>query len=176
MIHEHWCNPTINSRQVDFRTPEYLFNYIKSFYGRIDYDAACENGVNNLAEAIRLEDTWPNDKIIYSNPPFDTAAIIEWINKGHRWVGMHQKNVHIILIPNKCCTKKLTKHFQDKIQSFIFLGGRVNFDSIYSVPGGSSRNGSVILIQCHWRNAKFMPIQFIELAEVKNRFNLPPIR
>ena len=77
---------TMNSKtqfsdQVDFRTPPYLFEYIKSLYGRIDYDGACfSDGSNALATPLRLENEWP-DGIVYSNPPFDDDSIIKWIKK-----------------------------------------------------------------------------------------------
>ena len=167
---QNWNKKQPNSDQVDFRTPDYLFDYIKSLYNRIDYDAACENGKNNLAEALRLEDKWPNQKIIYSNPPFDTKSIIKWIEKGYEWTREDLTNIHIILIPNKLCTKKLTEHLK-KIDGFIFLGGRVNFKSEFSCRGGSSRNGSVILIQDQFRFKRVTYVQFKTLAELRSKYD-----
>jgi len=130
--------------QVDFRTPKYLFNYLNELYA-IDYDAACIEGVNNLAPALRLEEEWPKG-VVYSNPPFDIDSIVSWIKKGYLHSRSNSSNVHIMLVPNKITQVKFQKviHLIDKL---IFLGGRVNFESIYSVKGGTSRNGSIILIQ-----------------------------
>ena len=54
----------------DFRTPKYLFHYIDSRFS-IEYDGACVEGINNLAQSLRLEDEWPIGSTVYSNPPYD---------------------------------------------------------------------------------------------------------
>ncbi len=130
--------------QVDFRTPKYLFDYINSLY-KIEFDGACQLGINNLAKPLRLEDEWPNG-VVYSNPPFDIDSLTSWIKKGFVHSRNNKSNVHIMLVPNKITQVKFQKviHLVDKM---IILGGRVNFESIYSVKGGTSRNGSIILIQ-----------------------------
>ena len=94
---------TMNSKtkfsdQVDFRTPNYLFKYIQSLYGYVDYDGACfEDGSNALAKPLRLENEWPNG-IIYSNPPFDDDSIIKWITKGFEHSRKEIQNIHIIIV------------------------------------------------------------------------------
>ena len=135
------------SDQVDFRTPPYLFEYIKSLYGYVQYDGACfEDGSNALAYPIRLEDEWPSG-IIYSNHPFDDDSIISWINKGWNHSRKDKNNVHIMLIPNKLNHVKIQKNGFNLIDRIIFLGGRVDFKSQYPTKVGASRNGSIILIQ-----------------------------
>ena len=162
-------NKTEFSDQVDFRTPEYLFEFIKSLYGRIDYDGACfEDGSNALAPPLRLENEWPNG-IIYSNPPFDTDSIVKWIDKGFNHVQNNKNNIHIMLIPNKLCFVKLQKLSFDKISKIICLGGRVNFISSFSIKGGSSRNGSIILIQENNSNEN-ITIEFKLLSQIKEEF------
>lgn len=159
------------SDQVDFRTPPYLFEYIKSLYGYVQYDGACfEDGSNALAYPIRLEDEWPSG-IIYSNPPFDDDSIISWINKGWNHSRKDKNNVHIMLIPNKLNHVKIQKNGFNLIDRIIFLGGRVDFKSQYSTKGGASRNGSIILIQDSTLNVHEKQFSFKLLSELKEEFN-----
>jgi len=154
---------------VDFRTPLYLQKFIKDHWD-FEYDAACEAGVNNLAKPLRLEDEWVNNTIIYSNPPFDDESLIKWIKKGHEWVQQHTRNIHVILIPNKLNHVKIQKETRGMINKLIFLGGRVDFDSIHSVKGGSSRNGSVLIIQGHQSEYSKRSFDFILLSDLKKEY------
>lgn len=154
-----------NSDQVDFRTPHYLFKFINSIY-EIQFDAACKAGINNLAEPLRLEDKWPPG-VVYSNPPFDMDSINSWIEKGYEHSRGAEGNVSIILIPNKITQVSFHDKSSNKFDSMIILGGRVNFDSIYSTKGGSSRNGSIILIQKRGESG----IIFKKLKDIKEEFN-----
>ena len=147
--------------QVDFRTPTYLFNYINSI-ATIEFDGACEKGVNELAEPLRLENDWP-DGVIYSNPPFDIDSICKWVEKGFIHSRSKEGNVHIMLIPNKLTQVKFQNRCKNLIDRMIFLGGRVNFDSPYAVKGGSSRMGSVILIQWEGKSG----FDFVRLSDLK---------
>ena len=162
---------TKNSDQVDFRTPKYLFEYIKSLYGEVQYDGACfADGSDALAYPLRLEEPWPSG-IIYSNPPFDDESIIKWINKGYIHSRANKNNVHIMLIPNKLNHVKIQKKGFDYVDRIIFLGGRVDFKSEYSVKGGASRNGSVILIQDSRLEFFEKTYSFKLLSELKEEFN-----
>lgn len=70
-----------NTKECDYRTPEYLFNWIQDEWGPIDYDAACfADGSNALATPLRLEDEWPISTV-YSNPPYDAESIAKWFDK-----------------------------------------------------------------------------------------------
>lgn len=168
---------TMNSKtkfsdQVDFRTPPYLFNYIKSLYGRVDYDGACfADGSNALATPLRLQNEWPSG-IIYSNPPFDDDSIIKWIKKGFEHSQRAEGNVHIMVIPNKLNHVKIQKEALHLVDHIIFLGGRVNFISEYATKGGASRNGSVILIQdnkiCNWKST----FEYILLSDLKKLYEV----
>lgn len=150
-----------NTDQVDFRTPDYLFQYINTI-SKIEYDGACEIGLNDLAKPLRLEDEWPKG-VIYSNPPFDIDSICKWIKKGYEHSRKDKNNVHIMLIPNKLTQVKFQNNAKGMIDKIIFLGGRVDFDSPYSVKGGSSRMGSVILIQWEGQNG----FDFVKLSDLK---------
>ena len=154
-----------NTDQSDFRTPNYLFNYINSLYP-IEYDGACEPGKNNLAKPLRLENKWPNG-IIYSNPPFNHKSINAWIKKGFEHSRSKKGNVSIILIPNKLTQVDIQKECSSMMDKIIFLGGRVNFDSPYAVKGGSSRMGSILIIQDKEQKKEF---DFILLSKLKEDF------
>lgn len=158
------------SDQVDFRTPAYLFEYIKSLYGYVQYDGACfEDGSNALAYPLRLQEEWPSG-IIYSNPPFDDDSIIAWINKGWHHSRKDKNNIHIMLIPNKLNHVKIQKNGFELIDQIIFLGGRVDFKSEFSTKGGASRNGSIILIQDQTLNNHEKQFSFKLLSELKEAF------
>lgn len=158
------------SDQVDFRTPNYLFNYIQSLFGEIHYDAACfTDGSNSLATPLRLEQEWPKG-IIYSNPPFDDESIIKWLKKGFTHSRASTNNIHIMLIPNKLNHVKIQKQCNGLIDNIIFLGGRVDFKSQYATKGGASRNGSIILIQNSTSSAQFPKFQFVLLSSLKTKY------
>lgn len=147
-----WSDTQPNSNKDDFRTPPYLWEWIKAEYGPIDYDGACEDGVNNLAAALRLEDKWPEGSTVYSNPPFDSASLVKWLKKGrtHTFNG----GTHIMLMPMKLCQVALSEYIIS-ICDITFLGGRINFVGPYSCKGGSSRNGCVVVVQSfkpHYHN------------------------
>ena len=93
---------------VDFRTPQYLWDFIKSQWNP-QFDAACEAGVNNLATPLRLEEEWSNG-VIYSNPPFDTPSIVKWALKGGA-----SRNGSIIVVQDA------SLNYHDKFNSFICL-------------------------------------------------------
>ena len=61
---------------------------------------------------------------------------------------------------------KFQNQSANKFDSIIFLGGRVNFESIYSTKGGSSRMGSIILIQKIGEKG----IHFKTLRDIKEEF------
>ena len=156
-----------NTDMVDFRTPNYLWDFIKTRWDP-QYDAACTPGLNNLTTPLRLEDDWPNG-VIYSNPPFDTPSIIKWALKGFEHSRKAEGNIHIMLIPNKLNVVTLQKGCSHTFDKLIFLGGRVDFPSPYAVKGGASRNGSVLVIQSV-KDALFSASEYTLLSELKERF------
>ena len=151
---------------VDFRTPDYLWDFIKTRYNP-QYDGACTPGLNNLATPLRLENDWPKG-VIYSNPPFDTPSIIKWALKGYEHSRKAVGNVHVMLIPNKLTTVSLQKECSHTFDKLILLGGRVDFPSPYAVKGGASRNGSVIVIQHQFPDLS-NENEYILLSELKER-------
>ena len=135
-----------NTDMVDFRTPDYLWDYIKERYNP-QYDAACTPGLNNLITPLRLEEDWPNG-VIYSNPPFDTPSIIKWALKGYEHSRQAEGNIHVMLIPNKLNVVSIQKECVHTFDHLIFLGG----------------NGSVLIIQqqSKLRRTEYIPLSFLK--------------
>lgn len=154
------------SDMVDFRTPSYLWEYIKSRFD-VEFDGACQEGVNNLAKPLRLEDVW-FDGVIYSNPPFDTDSIIKWALKGFEHSRKSPKNIHLLLIPNKLNYVEIQKQCSHTFDKIIFLGGRVDFSSPYAVKGGASRNGSILIIQSMTIDKNN---EYVLLSDLKKEFS-----
>ena len=154
------------TNECDFRTPPYLFHFLNLRYG-IDYDAACEDGVNNLAPALRLEDVWPEGSTVYSNPPYDKESILKWFTKG-KWHAAHG-GVHIMCLPNKICQTFFTELIDD-FSEVIMLGGRVDFSGPHSVKGGASRQGTMITVQC-WDSIEYpTEVLGVRLSDLKKKY------
>ena len=147
-----------NTDMVDFRTPDYLWSFIKTRWNP-QYDGACTPGLNNLTKPLRLEEDWPND----------TPSLIKWALKGFEHSRKAEGNIHVMLIPNKLNVVSLQKECSHTFDKLIFLGGRVDFPSPYAVKGGASRNGSVLVIQSV-KDALFSASEYILLSELKERF------
>ena len=153
----------------DFRTPSFIFEYLNSEFGKIEYDAACTPGLNNLATPLKLEEEWPSNSIVYSNPPFDSQSLIKWIKKGYN----HTLNggTHILLMPNKTCQVFFNELFCyfDKL---IFLGGRLDFSGPYSTKGGKSMAGTIIGIQTAKNSLLSYPnIEALKIRDLKRRYS-----
>jgi len=156
--------------KVDFRTPPYLFHWIEKNFGVIDYDAACIDGLNNLATALRLEDEWPKGSIVYSNPPFDSDSIEKWFVKGE----YHAANggIHIMCIPNKI-TQVFFSKMITRFDEIVFLGGRVNFISPYAAKGGASMSGTLITRQGGFTKHHDTPIiRGVLLSDMKKEYKM----
>ena len=140
---EHWSIPTEHSQKEDFRTPQYILDYIEAEFGEIELDVACfADGSNAVALPVRLRSAWPRGHA-YANPPFDSDSIRAW------WVACHAhassgKGSATLLIPNKLCQVFLNP-LLPLANEVIMLGGRVNFEGPYQRVGGTSRQGSVIV-------------------------------
>lgn len=152
-----------HNNKDDFRTPKYLWNFINDI-ASIDYDGACQIGINNLAKALKLEEEWPHNSVIYSNPPFDAKSIIKWTKKGY----YHRQNegTHIMLLPNKLC-QVFMYDLVGLFDKIIYLHGRVDFDSPYAVKGGASMSGSIIVIQS---KKTFPIIKHWKISTLKERY------
>ena len=157
-----------HSSQDDFRTPYFVFDWLNFQFGPIQYDGACEDGVNNLAQSLRLEDDWPTAATVYSNPPWDAESIEKWILKGIQL--RSSGGTHIMLIPNKLCQCFISKYVSD-FDRLIFIGGRIDFSGPYSCSGGASRSGSVIIIQSHYWSLQGVSSESILLRDIKRRFS-----
>ena len=135
-----------NSHQEDFRTPAYLWAWIQHRWNPT-FDAACfADGSNALAKPLRLEDEWPKGSTVYSNPPFNATSYAKWLDKGRDHAA--KGGTHVLLIPNRLCQLALVDRIGSHMIAEVWcLGGRVNFEGPFSCKGGTSRSGTIILIQ-----------------------------
>ncbi len=155
-----------NTHEDDFRTPAYLFAWINEQFGPIQFDGACEDGVNNLAPALRLEEEWPAQSVVYSNPPFDSDSIVRWFRKGREFGG-----THIMCIPNKLC-QVFFAELLPQCNEVWMLAGRVDFSGPYSVAGGASRSGTVIIVQepCTCDSCSRPKLKVMKLSTLKEKY------
>ena len=157
------------THQEDFRTPQYIIHFLKSKYGSKFYDACYNQNFDNcLSKPYIPKLTIPNkDEWVYFNPPFHSDKIHYFIDLAQEL----KKNgiTSIFLLPNKLCqvgfVNKINLHFNE----IIFLGGRINFISKYSVKGGTSRNGCFIGIILP-NKSEFQSFTSINLSELKKNF------
>jgi hypothetical protein len=94
--------------------------------------------------------------------------------KGFEHSRKAEGNIHVMLIPNKLNFVKIQKECSHTFDKLIFLGGRVDFYSPYSVKGGASRNGSVLVIQYENNDDRDIELskynEYFLLSELKERF------
>jgi len=156
-----------NNHECDFRTPGYLWRWINHEFGQIDYDAACTPGLNNLATPLRLEDEWPPGSTIYSNPPYDAESIVKWVEKGFEHAANGGK--HILCLPNKIGQVFFNKYIT-RFSQMIFLGGRVDFSSPYSVKNGASMSSTIIFVQEFGHEYSDVKVEALLLRDLKVQF------
>jgi len=153
----------------DFRTPMYLINWMKSIYGHQLRDGACSEE-NKKGKPINLFGNYviQNDEWIYINPPFDTPSIIKFIEASKKF----QYNDLVYLLPNKLCQKQFCLNVNSYFDEIHFLGGRIDFESPYSVKGGTSMNGCFLgVIYSDVIKKNEYPIVYSHtLSEIKRSF------
>ena len=132
------------THEEDFRTPEYLVNYLKYWFGENFYDACYnENYDNSLSEPYIPGITKPNPfEWVYFNPPFHSDKIHYFIALAEEL--KKQSVTSVFLLPNKLCQVGYVNGVNLHFEHIIFLGGRIDFISEHSVKGGTSRNGCFI--------------------------------
>ena len=91
-----------NNPKDDFRTPDYLMNYLKNLFGDRIRDGACsiENAKGEPIDVFNpeiAEHEW-----VFINPPFDTPTIIDFVQAS---LEISTSNVVVFLLPNKLCQK-----------------------------------------------------------------------
>lgn len=171
---KHFIQRHLNehNQKDDFRTPMYIINWLKSRYGYNLLDAACSEE-NKKGEYINIfkkpaqyeifsPDTW-----IYINPPFDMKNVIKFTQAAAQWASKGWPVV--MLLPNKLCSKSYCEKVNIHFDEIICLGGRINFDSPYSVKGGTSMNGCFLGIMCGDVTEKneYPVVKSLTLSEIK---------
>ena len=154
------------THEEDFRTPKYLVEYMKHRFGEKFYDACYNQNFDNCLERPYIPNiTIPNnDEWVYFNPPFHSDKIHYFID-----LAVELKKIGItsvFLLPNKLCQVAFVERINPHFSKIIFLGGRINFISEYSVKGGSSRNGCFIGLITPGK-ISFRTFEYTTLKEIK---------
>lgn len=159
------------THEEDFRTPEYIVKWLKYNFGEDFYDACYnENYDNALSTPYIPGKTEPNQgEWVYFNPPFHSNKIPYFIELAKE---LQLKNImSVFLLPNKLCQVGFVNNVNRSFDEIIFLGGRINFDSIYSTPGGTSKNGCFIGIVKPLSKIKhYATYRSINLSQIKKAF------
>jgi len=158
----------------DFRTPMYIINWIKSIFGNQLRDGACSE-VNKKGEPIDVFDLdsiklLEDDEFIFINPPFDTPNILKFVAA----CSEIKSNDCVFLLPNKLCQKSFCVNVNNNFDEIHLLGGRINFESPYSSPGGTSMNGCFLgVIRSDKSKKNESPIVYSHtLSALKNEFSM----
>ena len=154
----------------DFRTPGFVVNWLKSKFGPCLRDGACtiENMKGTPINVFGVHLLHP-DEWVYVNPPFDTPSILSFIDA---CVPIASNNTVVFLLPNKLCQKSFCQNVNHHFDEIYLLGGRLNFESPFSVKGGTSMNGCFIgVIYCDLLKKNERPvIHSLTISELKKEW------
>ena len=158
----------------DFRTPMYIINWIKSMFGDQLRDGACSEE-NKKGQPINVFDLdsiklIEENEFIFINPPFDTESIIKFVEACSKI----EEYDRVFLLPNKLCQKSFCVNVNHHFDEIHMLGGRINFESPFSTPGGTSMNGCFLgIMRSNIMKKNEYPIVYSQtLSDLKNRFSV----
>lgn len=161
------------THKEDFRTPQYIVNWLKFEFGDHFYDACYNENFDNALSTPYIPNKTDLDvrNWVYFNPPFHSNKLEYFISLAE---DLHCKgNDVVFLLPNKLCQVRYNDLLNGFFDEIIFLSGRIDFNSIYSVKGGSSRNGCFIGYKKGIQYRKTIPtFRFVKLKDIKKGFNL----
>ena len=161
-----WKHP--NTTQDDYRTPQYLLDFIGETFGEITRDGACHdsNGVAHSFDVFGSEELGPKDTL-FINPPWETKEVVRFVSAASRQVDNGAKVV--FLLPNKLCEVAWCSNVNDYFENIILLGGRVDFSGPFSVKGGASRYGTFIGVMGKGRD-HVTYIESINIRDLKSKY------
>jgi len=169
-----------NTTKDDFRTPDYILNYVDHLMGRkITHDGACVSN-NAVAEPFDLfgDKPLPDRSLLFVNPPWDTPNVKKFVKTAYSKTNTSSDCV--FLLPNKMCEVSWVEEVNHLFDMIIMLGGRVNFSGPHSVKQGASRWGTFVGIMKNQRdyNSKFLTsylgrttkLRSVRISSLKERF------
>lgn len=157
-----------NTKQDDFRTPEYLLQFVRETFGEITRDGAC-SGENCVAKPLDLfsDERMKQGEVLFVNPPWSTPEVIRFVD-----AAVYQSRCGatvVFLLPNKLCEVAWVNNVNGFFENLIMLGGRVDFSGPYSVKKGATRFGTFLgVLGKHNENIPAM--ESITLRELKARY------
>ena len=134
------------TREDDFRTPDFILNYIESRWGvEITHDGACslENAKRKPLD-IFSDNPIPDGSVVFINPPWTSSAVVKFVEAAYLRITENPTVKFVFLLPNKLTEVMWVESINDKFSHITFLGGRLDFSGPHSVKGGASRWGCFI--------------------------------
>ena len=142
--------------EVDFWTPQRLFDVFNAHYGPVDVDvaASAENAKADrfLAHADdALSCAWQG-RIAWCNPPYErstsaNAGMAAWAAKAHEETSRADGTLEAALLFIPCYTDSIVFHLHvlPYAHEIIFVRSRVKFTGPHA-NGGTSRNPSMLVV------------------------------
>lgn len=165
-----------DSTRSNWRTPDYLFNYLDLRFGPFDIDlAACESSskcdmfyskeINSLAQ------DWTIHKRMFLNPPYDD--IMPWAIKAADTIAKAKSGTTItVVLPNDNSTAWYAKFLSgsSRVINIISDGkrsGRISFvDAGTNKPGkGNSKGTNVFILSA--RKGKSVVTEYISIKDLE---------
>lgn len=149
-----WKHP--KTSENDYRTPEFIINWLKAKHGPAMYDCAFnEDHSNALGRPFDLwgEKTPAVGHWLFINPPWDTPTVRKFVERARYWADRGW--IVCFLLPNKLTEVTWMEHINQEFNHLIFLGGRLDFSGPHSVKKGTSRWGTFVGIMDQTEQTEF---------------------
>lgn len=120
----------MSSKQDNWRTPQWLFDWAQRYFGVCTLDAAAddENHLcqNYCTEVINgLTQPWAFTGLTWCNPPYSNIA--PWVEKAIKEATQEQAKGSLILLPSRTAPTWFRDVMQQASKITFFVGGRVKF-------------------------------------------------
>jgi len=153
----------------DYRTPQYVLDWISEYIGEITHDGACNelmlsrsgiwspepNSVATPIDIVNLERDLYKPMHVFINPPWDTFTVCKLVHRAALIHNVENTMTFTFLLPNKLCNKAWVEQVLPYLDHIIFLGGRINFEGPNAAPAAKSRHGCFLGIIDSKRNRRY---------------------
>lgn len=143
------------TNEVDFWTPQTLFDALSGYYGPFDLDAAASK---HNAKVENFYDQNDNSLVqdwvgrVWCNPPYGrengaSKGTSSWIIKAYEETKVHcNADVMLMLVPCYTDLSIFHSHVLPYVDEIVFIQSRVKFEGPNICDGGTSRNPSAVLV------------------------------